>query len=91
MSEKIEEINNTPTLEEIRAKRLEIVTELFQGKIPEEIKNSPCLCCENADWRLKQSDAITAYCKNEFDFVYGNGSNDPIIRCIEFEMALITE
>lgn len=95
MSDKIEEINNTPSLKEIRVKRQEIVTTIFHDRVPEELKNSPCVCCENADWRLTNGGVISAYCKNRFDIIYSTKNfatdSDTVIKCADFEMALATE
>jgi len=92
MADKIEEqINNTPSLEETRSRRKEIVEKLFSGRLPEELQESPCVRCENADWRLTNGGQISAFCKNRFDLVYSTSNyatdTDTVIQCVEFEMA----
>ena len=94
MTDKLEEqINNTPALSEIRARRAELVTVLFQDKFPEKLTESPCVSCENCNWRKTTGGLITAYCKVNFDYVYDSltgdfdREKDVILHCIDFEMA----
>ena len=69
--------------------------DLFNHHLPDELKNSPCVCCENADWRLTNGGLISAYCKNRFDMVYSTKGMatdaDTVIKCIEFKMAIAME
>ena len=64
--------------------------DLFNHHLPDELKNSPCVCCENADWRLTIGGLISAYCKNRFDMVYSTKgmATDAAtgIKCIELKM-----
>ena len=72
-------------------KRQKIVTTIFHDRVPEELKNSPCICCENADWRLTNGGVISAYCKNRFDIIYSTKNfatdSDTVIQCVDVEMA----
>ena len=89
---KIEEINNTPNLEEIRALRKEVNTTIFTGNSInyEEIKDSPCFSCESCNFR-KSATEISAYCKIHFETVYSTSFNfsreNVIVKCADYELA----
>ena len=97
MSDRLEELNNTPSLSEIRNRRKEFVTSIFpDDTLPEDLQDCPCVSCENCSWRITAKKKRSAYCKVHFEVVYEgeldyggklSTDSDLIKRCIEFELA----
>ena len=92
MTDKIEEINNTPTLQEIRQQRREVNSQIFTDSVLlfDDIKDSPCISCENCNFRKTVSGTISGYCKVHFETIYSSlnfARENVISSCADYELA----